>query len=158
MIHTDGTVDEFVPYAPEWGIFVMDITQYCSADFVARCGGGVYHVYFFNKLSRTFICSYWPMAELRLIGTVAKVSPDDEDAREALDDELRSINEPEVEYVDFDDALEQAKTAYTNKNFISPLCETWEDVEDEAESVREYCCGNGVAEAAVDHFLKAKGD
>lgn len=147
---------KWTPYAPEWGIYVMDITEYCSDDFVARCGGGVYHVYLFDKMSATYICSAQAMAELRLIGTVAKANPDDDEAREALDDELRSINEPEVEYIDFASALKHSETAFTSNNFKSPLCETREDVKDELDSTLEYCLGNGIAEAAVDHYNSKK--
>ncbi len=66
----------------------IDITEHCSEDLVGRCGGALYLSGFYNDSVNTFICSATPMVFVEALALVPERYPEDEEAADALNNEL----------------------------------------------------------------------
>lgn len=56
---------------------------------VARAGGAIFGLYLYDSLKRTHCCEITPSYALNLIGSIPYQFPEDEAAREALENDLR---------------------------------------------------------------------
>ena len=158
MANTDTVYEN--PYRPIIRMMVLDVSSMCSADFLARCGGAFYDVYFFDECRRVHLCEATASAELHFIGGGPAAIPEDEDAREALYNEIIEIdcNSEEVTYMWHSTAM-RSSVPVTEIGYHSAEADevgTEEEYLDEIESWREFFRGNSGAESAVDHWLKAR--
>lgn len=146
------------PYRPSVRLVVMDMSGACSEDFLARCGGGYYDVYFFDEHRAVYLCEMTASAELHFIGGVPAVTPDDEEASEALANEIMDINADteEVTYMWHHEAM-RASFPVSDLQYVHTESEevsTEKEYRDEMDSWREFFLGNAGAENATDHWLK----
>jgi hypothetical protein len=70
--------------APKYLACLLDVSAYCSPDFLEMCGGKVYQSGFFDDNLDTFICSPERMVFVEWIELVPESTPEDEAAREQL--------------------------------------------------------------------------
>jgi hypothetical protein len=84
---------------PEIRLYLVDDTQYCSEEFKARCGGKVQTAYIFNANSSVHCCEITPSYEMWPLTTVPGTWPDQDEARDKLDEELRECTaDAEIKY------------------------------------------------------------
>jgi len=76
---------------PKFIACLIDVSAHCSEEFLARCGGKVYLSGFYDDNLDTHCCSFTPMVDVTYMGYVAEEYPEDEEAREALHEELMDI-------------------------------------------------------------------
>lgn len=116
----------------------LDMSEYCSPEFVARCGGKVYLSGFYDDNLNTYICSAQKMIYVHALEFVPEKYPEDEEARNTLNEEL-------LEDTVDDDYFSRATIERLRKehpdNFRAVEI-TFDEDDDPAEEVREYLQGN----------------
>ena len=74
---------------PRWTAALIRVPDnHVDPDFLARCGGALYESVFFDDSVNVHLCCLTPSVGLEVLELVAGEYPKDEDAREALYDEL----------------------------------------------------------------------
>ena len=113
-------------------------------DFLARCGGALYESVFFDDSVNVHICSLTPSVGFEVLELVAGEYPENEDAREALYDELMEVHSSSegFYYMDRSD-VERLKKA-NPENFKNLGDFDVDEDENACEVVREYLQGNPV--------------
>ena len=130
---------------PRWTAALLRVPDaHVDPDFLARCGGVVYESVFFDDSVNVHICSLTPSVGLEVLELVAGEYPEDDDAREALYDELMEAHSGSegFYYMNRSD-VERLKKA--NPESFKNLGDfDVDEDEDACEVVREYLQGNPV--------------
>jgi hypothetical protein len=130
--------EEMDNIAPTFIACRLDMSQHCSPEFLARCGGKVYLSGFFDDNLNTHICSAEKMVYVHALEFVPEQYPEDEEARDALNGELL---EDTVDDDYFGRAtIERLKKEHP-ENFRAVEI-TFDEDDDPAEVVREHLQGN----------------
>lgn len=116
----------------------IDVTEYCSPSFVARCGGKVYESGFFDDNLNVFICSAQAHVFVEALELVPERYPEDETARNALNEELLEQEVEDHYYLRRD----VARMREANPDHFVELDLTFDEDDDPSEAVREHLCGN----------------
>lgn len=74
--------------APNWRVLRLNESEHCNPEFLARCGGKLWGVYVYDSNSVFHYCSPEKLYQLHLVYFTAETSPDDDEAAEALENEL----------------------------------------------------------------------
>jgi len=112
----------------------IDVSEFCSPEFLDRCGGKVYLSGFFDDNLNTFICSAEKMLFVHALGYVPENYPEDEALADALNNELL-MESPEDDYF-------SRSTIERLRREDPDSFEDLEDVYDVEDEVREYLQGN----------------
>lgn len=123
---------------PSFVACLIDVSEYCSEGFLARCGGRVYESAFFDDNLNTYLCSATPCIFVESLSLVAEKYPEDEEAREALCSELLDVDLKDSYYERRD--IERRRRESPDK-FVA-LKVAFDGDDDPAEVVREYLQGN----------------
>lgn len=118
----------------------LDMSSYCSQEFLDRCGGKVYLSGFFDDNLDTHICSAQKMVYVHALELVPEKCPENEEAREALYEELL---ESSVDADYFARSMIEALKREHPDHF-QELEIAFDEDEDPAEIVREHLQGNPV--------------
>lgn len=147
---------KFEPHTPTWRIYVADCSSGVRDDILQKAGGKVFETWLFSEESATYICSAEKMAELTFLGHVPLSSPDDDEAREELCEDIIALDcaTRETDYVSHSRAVQFSLPAFDRpeaRTFVNTLEEWEQDRQDALESIR----GNTVNERVVDQLLSA---
>ncbi len=118
----------------------LDMSTYCSQEFLDRCGGKVYLSGFFDDNLDTTICSAQKMVYVHALEFVPEKYPEDEKARETLYEELRASGKD-------DDYFARSTIELLKKEHPDHLQEleiTFDEDDAPADVVREHLQGNPV--------------
>ena len=118
----------------------LDMSSYCSQEFLDRCGGKVYLSGFFDDNLDTHICSAQKTVYVHALEFVPEKYPEDEEAREALNEELLEGG------VD-DDYFARSMIELLKREHPDHLQElevAFDEEDDPADVVREHLQGNPV--------------
>jgi hypothetical protein len=131
-------MNENIP--PKFVACRLDMSNYCSQEFLDRCGGKVYLSGFFDDNLDTTICSAQKMVYVHALEFVPEKYPEGEEAREALYEELLEGG------VD-DDYFARSMIESLKKEHPDDLQELeieFDEDEDPVEVVREHLQGNPI--------------
>jgi hypothetical protein len=127
-------------HEPKYIACLLDVSSYCSEDFLARCGGAVYLSAFFDDSVNTFCCSQTPSVFVEELEHVPEKYPEDEAARETLNEELLDL--PLLCFYTRRVDIEKLKVEHPDR--FKALDFTFDEDDDPAEVVREHLQGNPV--------------
>lgn len=116
----------------------IDMSEHCSPEFLVRCGGKVYLSGFYDDNLNTYICSAEKMIYVHALEFVPEKYPEDEEAADALNNELL-MDTVDDDYFSRSD-LERLRKEHPDNFEVLEL--TFEESDDPAEEVREYLQGN----------------
>jgi hypothetical protein len=122
---------------------LIDISEYCEAKFLKRCGGKVYYSGFYNDAVNTYICSFEPTVFVEVMEIVPEGYPEEEPARTDLWEELNDLRTDDDDgyYGRYD--IEQMRKEHPNR--FRELGEArGETDEEKQDAVREELQGNPV--------------
>jgi len=122
---------------------LIDISEYCSPELLERCGGKAYYSGFFNDAVNTYCCSMTPSVFVDVIELVPEQYPEDEDASNALNEELLELLTPDDGgYYDRRD-VERMKGCNPERFRVLDLSFDEDEADQErCDGVREYLQGN----------------
>lgn len=130
---------------PKYIACIIDWSDGCDPDFLARCGGKVYLSGFYDDNVNTYICSAQKMIWVQGLELVPEARPGDGNAQDRLETELMDlwhnacINEQDSDY------YPRSKIETLRKEFPENFKEVGIDLdedEDPADQVRELLQGN----------------
>jgi len=127
---------------PKMTACLIDVSEHCSEDFLAKCGGKIYMSGFYDDNVNTYCCSTTPSVFVDVIELVPETYPEDEDAREALSEELLEAHTADDSgYYNRRD-IERMRADHPER--FKDLGMTFDEDENPEEMVREHLCGNPV--------------
>jgi len=134
---------------PKFIACLIDVSAHCSEEFLARCGGKVYLSGFYDDNLDTHCCSFTPMIDVTYMGYVAEEYPEDDEAREALHEELMITGADELGGYYTRRDLERVREAHPERFVALDIDLDSDEDEDEQrrawnEQVYEYLSGNPV--------------
>lgn len=118
----------------------LDMSQYCSPEFLDRCGGKVYLSGFFDDNLNTYICSAEKMLYVHGLEFVPEQYPEDEEACNALNEELLE-NTADNDYFSRS-TIERLRQEHPED--FQEVDVDFDEEDDPADVVREYLQGNPV--------------
>ena len=125
-------------HEPKYIACLLDVSSYCSEDFLARCGGAVYVSCFFDDSVNTYCCSLTPSVFVEELEHVPGRYPEDEAESERLNLDLLEIETRDAYYTRRD--IEKLKLEHPDR--FKPLDLTFDEDDDPSEVVREHLQGN----------------
>jgi hypothetical protein len=121
----------------------IDISEHCSPELLARCGGALYLSGFYNDAVDTFICSAERMIFVDVIELVPEQYPDEEDLAESLNSDLIELHtEDDSGYYSRHD-IERLRGAHPDR-FKEIVGVDFEDYRNPSDAVRADLQGNPV--------------
>lgn len=120
---------------------MIDITEHCSEDLVARCGGAVYLSGFYNDAVNVHICSLTPTVFVEALGFVPERYPEEDPARNDLNEELLGLLGPDDDSYYERSEIERMRREHPDRFKVLGDAEGETDRE-KAEAVREDLQGN----------------
>lgn len=123
---------------PKFIACIIDISEHCEPEFLARCGGKLYLSGFYDDNLNTYICSAEKMLYVHSLAFVPEKYPEDEPARTALDSELLE-DVLDDDYFSRSD-IERMRKEHPDHFRVVEL--EFEEDDDPAEVVREHLQGN----------------
>jgi len=130
---------------PKYVACLLDMSEYCSPELLARCGGKVYLSGFYDDNLNTYICSFDPMIFVQALEWVPEEYPEEEPARNDLWEELNELLT--VEDSDYYGRYDVERMRKANPDHFKELDFTFEkgtSQEESDEAVREELQGNPV--------------
>lgn len=118
----------------------IEVSQHCSPDFLARCGGKIFLSGFFDDSVNTHCCSLTPSVYVDVIELVAEAYPEDEATREALYEELREVHT--IDDSGYYGRRDIERMKERNPDHFKDVDLTFDEDDDPSDKVREYLSGN----------------
>ena len=126
---------------PKFIACILDISEHCSEEFLARCGGKVYLSGFYDDNVNTYLCCSTPSIFVEGLQFVPEVYPEDEPTREALFCELTEIFTME-DIGNYYERRQIERMREKNPDHFSEVGLTFDEDEKPEDEVREHLQGN----------------